>query len=555
MVNLKHSSVFAGVLAGVAVLSISAGSLFGLQSVGVPLGPIQSETDKQASTKVTVPVASYKNTPAAAALTAALDGMPANWTKNSSRITSPQEPFPFSCVPDVAHPGVSFAQGYGINGKSIQIVTGAYTAGLGALTIKQQFEKVSQCAGDTWIGTVPVTGLGTEAYSSTVTKGGNATKIITWRNGDVITYLLAQNNNTDVLNNATTFNDALTAQLAPVCVDMGSKVEDAGRNVFSNQTFTGYLINDTVTIPQVPLPEAVSKPTLPIFGTDLTPKGFTYKNAIEKTPIPAPAQDVPTVDVPATPTYPVWPLLPTAPEEPIAPKAPAATPPMVKNVPIVVKDDKGPGCGWAFMATASPNFDAQAAEAKKTTDKTAATSLLRSEASNWQKSILSYWKDYSSYSAKVKAWEDYAKKVDTVRVAWDAIAEQWKAYYTKLANYENSVKAHDSFVKEQSDAKAKYDKEVEICKVRDDKKKADEEAKAKADADKAKTPSPSPTATPGATASPSPSASPTASPSPSSEDDKVTCPVEKPAIIDEKAPDVLPKPTEPADPRPVDQRK
>lgn len=514
MANFKQSSIVAGISAGAVILAISAGSLFGLQSVGIPLGPVQSESDKNAATKTTTPIAAYTNTPAATALTGALDSMPASWVKNSSLITSPQEPFPFSCVPDIAHPGVSYAQGYGVNGRSIQIVTGAYTAGLGALTMKQQFEKVSQCAGDTWIGTVPVTGLGTEAYSSTVTKGGSATKIITWRNGDVVTYLLAENNNGDVLNNATAFNDALTAKLAPVCVDMKSTVEDAGRSVFSGQPFTGRVINDTVTIAQVPLPEVVVKPTLPLFGKDLTPKGYTYKsaNGVVKTPLPAPAQETAAVDIPQTPSYPVWPLMPVAPEEPIAPKSPNATPPTVKNVPIVVKDEQGPGCGWAFMATVSPNFDAQAAESKKTTDKAAATSLLKTEASNWQKSVLSYWKEYATYTAKTKAWNDYAAKVESVKVAWDAIAEQWRIYNTKLANYENSVKAHDDFVKQQSEAKTKYDKEVEICKVRDEKEKKEAEDKAKKDKEDATKPSPSPTATPGATTSPSPSASPTASP-------------------------------------------
>lgn len=564
--KLALSHTMAGVTAGIAILTISAGSLFGLQAAGVPLGPVKAESANKEQEKV-IPVAEYRDTPAYNVLTSALDAPPAGWSKNSSLIKSPQEPFPFSCVSDIPHPAVSFAQVYGVDGQTIQIVTGAYTAGVGAYALKGQMDRSASCAGDTWVGTVPVTGLGTEAYSSTVTKGGSATRIVTWRSGDVVTYLIAGNNNPNTLRDAEAFNNVLSSKLNPVCVNPASSVNDAKRTIWSGDTFTGYLIDDTVTIPRVGLPNVAAKPVLPLIGKDLTPRGFEIKSAsnVVPVPVPAPELEVPEVERPVQPSYPVWPLLPAEPESPIIPQAPSADPPTAKKVPIQVLDEKGPGCGWSFTSTAAPNFDAALAEQKKDLDKKTATSALQAEAGNWQKSILTYWKEYATYSAKTKAWNEYAQQMETVRAAWDAIAEQWRVYNTQLANYEQSVRDRDAFLAEQAEAKTRYEKEIEICKARDVKEaeekaakeaeaaKKAEEAKKKAEED-AKTPSPSPTATPGATTSPSPSPSPTAAPTAPTADDRVICPAVKPEIIDEKAPELLPKPTPPADPRPVNQR-
>lgn len=552
-ISMSHS--FAGISAGVAILAISAGSLFGLQAIGVPLGPVEAQVNDD-DKPVIAPIAEYKNTPAYGVLSASLEEGPGGWTKNTGLINSPQEPFPFSCVTDIPHPAFSLAQGYGVNGRSIQIVTGAYSAGAGAYSLKGQMEKASSCAGNTFIGTTPVTGLGAEAYSSTITKGGNATKIITWRNGDVVSYLIADNNNADVLKNADAFNAVLSSKLNPVCVNPNSSVDDAKRTIWSGDTFSGYLINDTVTIPAAPLPNVVSKPVVPLLGMDLTPKGYAYKSIgnVVPTPLPAPEIAIPAVERPKQPSYPVWPLLPAVPESPVLPTSPAATPPVVKNVPIQVRDDQGPGCGWAFTATAAPNFDPDEAEQKKLTDKASATVALKTEATNWQGSVLSYWKGYATYKEKVAAWEEYAKNMETVRVAWDKIAEQWRIYNGLLAKYETSKANNDQFLKAQASAQAKFDKEIEICKVRSEKEKAEAEEEAKKKEEEATKPSTAPTPSPGATTSPSASPSPTASPSPPSEDDKVTCPVEKPEILDETAPAVLPVPTPPADPRPANQR-
>lgn len=564
--KLSMSQTVAGISAGLAILAVSAGSVFGLQSAGIPLGPVEAKAN-EGSGLVVAPVAEYKNTPAYSVLSQSLEAAPAGWTKNSGLINSPQKPFPFSCVTDIPNTAVSLAQGYGVNGRNIQIVTGAYSAGAGAYSLKAQMDRAVSCAGNTFIATVPVTGLGAEAYSSTVTKGGNATRIVTWRNGDVVTYLITDNNNGDSLRNAEAFNTVLSEKLNPVCVNPNSSVDDAKRTIWSGDTYTGYLINDNVTIPAVPLPNVVSKPKVPLVGKDLTPNGFVYKSSenVVPTPLPADELDVPAVERPEQPVYPVWPLLPAEPAAPALPESPTAAPPTIKDVPIQVKDDKGPGCGWAFTATVAPNFDPTEAEQKKIADKAVATTVLKTEASSWQTSVLTYWKNYATYKAQVDAWKDYAAKVENVRAAWDKIAEQWRVYNGLLAAYETSKANNAQFLKAQADAKTQFDKETEICKVRSEtekaeaeKKKAEElkaaEEKKKAEEEARNSPSPSPTATPGATTSPSASPSPTASPTPSSADDRVTCPVERPEILDEKAPDILPQPTPPADPRPANQR-
>lgn len=547
--KITKNQGWAGVSAGAAILSIVGLSLLGMNAAGIPLGPVESQV-KQEKQEIAVPVAQYKNTPAYKALENAVNEPPAGWAKNGTVVTSSQVPFPLSCVSDGVKPAMSFAQTYGVNGQSVQIVTTAYTAGLGSTGVNHLINNVPSCAGNgTFLSTVPVTGLGVEAFSTTFNKGGSSTQIVSWRNGDVVSFLISGANNAQSLEQATAFDEVLSARINPVCANPDSPADDSKRTIWSGDTFTGLLVNSPVSIPKVPLPEIVAKPVMPILGVDLTPAGFEYKvdPAVVPTPIPAEEKPVDEVQRPEVPEYPVWPLLPEQPELPVVPKAPASEPPVSKDVAVQIQDEKGPGCGWDFTSTVAPNFDAQAAEEKKKIDQTNATAALRVEARNWQSSVLSYWKDYASYVKKVETWQEYSAKVSEVRAAWDIIAEQWRVYNDRLDEYNTAVANRDAFNERKATAQKQYDNDLKVCEEREKKEKEGKDAQSPSETPK---PSPSPT-TPDNDGS-----SPTASPSPSQSnpDDKVKCPVDKPEILDEEAPAVPEKPTEPADPRPANQR-
>lgn len=556
--KITKNQGWAGVSAGAAILSVVGLSLLGMNAAGIPLGPVEPQV-KQEKVEIAVPVAQYKNTPAYKALEATVNEPPAGWSKNGTVVTSSQVPFPLSCVSDGVKPAMSFAQTYGVNGQSVQIVTTAYTAGIASTGLNHMIDNVSSCAGNgTWISSLPVTGLGAEAFSTTFNKGGSSTQIVSWRSGDVVSFLITGAGNAQSLNQATAFDGALASKINPVCANPASPSDDSKRSIWSGDTFTGLLVNDPVSIPKVPLPEIVAKPKMPLLGKDLTPAGFEYKNdaKVVPTPIPAEEKQIDDVERPEVPSYPVWPLLPEQPELPVVPEAPASEPPVSKDVAIQIKDEKGPGCGWSFTSTVAPNFDAEAAAEKKKIDQTNATAALRVEARNWQSSVLNYWKSYASYSQKVETWQSYSTQVSEVRAAWDIIAEQWRVYNQLLDEYNTAVANRDAFNEQKATTQKQYDAEIKVCEARAEKEKKEKE-KEKEDDKNAQSPSetskPSPSPTTPTTDSPSPTASP--SPSEDNPDDKVKCPVEKPEILDQAAPSVPEKPTPPADPRPVDQRK
>lgn len=588
--TLKRSTTLHGVGAGATLLAIVAGSLFGMQHLGIPFGPVEAKAKVEEAKEEAIPVASYTNTPAYVTLKDALSNPPGGWTKNGEIITSPQSPYPFSCVTDGASPAVSFAQGYGVGNKSIQVVTSAYTAGLGTAGIANEFAKAQACvSGDATMSTQIMSGLGAESYLTTVNKGGLVTNIVTWRNGDVITYLIADKGNGNAFGQAQEFNNVLTEKLNPVCINQDSGVDDQARTIWSSVEFAGLKVNAPVSINKVPLPEVVNKPTLPILRRDLAPAGFEFKGENDIKPVPLPAEEIKTafVERPEQPNYPVWPPLPKEVELPTAPEAPTTEPPTTKDVLVKAKDEQGPGCGWAFTATIAPKFDAKAAEAEKVTLQKQALDSLKSEAVSWQASVLNYWKAYATYKTKAETWNEYAARVAEVKAAWDVIAQKWATYNANLANYEASVEAREQFVTNQTAAKKQYDADLKACKTYEaDLKEYEKDyaayekeyaAEAKRLAEKAEEerletqaeqPTPSPTPSPSTSPTPKPSPSPTPSestkptPAPTPDIDAPErptvpsggCPVPRPAILDETAPDVLPKPTPPADPRPADQR-
>lgn len=474
--------------------------------------------------------AAYTETPAMKIIKASLTAPPAGWEGTGEILNAPQAPYPYSCPTGGSNPVISLSKGFTINGRPVQLLLSVYGTGLGVQGLGDRFNAAAGCAGhDASYGLSKASGIGAESYIANTSKAGTSTKTVIWRYGDIAGYLITDPSNPDSYALAKSFNDLLLQNLHGACLNPDLSDADLGRTPWSGKPFVGYFAQKTVEIPKLPLP------TVPTTAP-------TYK----ATPIPAPSLTVKDVVLPTKPTdYPVWPLLPAQLTKPVSPVAPPATAPFQKDIQVPAKDVSGPGCGWAFTGTTPPIYDDSQQQSKTDAAVAKATGELTTSSKQWQTSVLDYWKNYSTFSQNVPAWNTYVDQVQAVTDAWNVIAHSWDTYNANKKDYDRLVESRNAFIKEQADAKTQYEKDLDQCKKQD----ADDKAKADADKKAAEEAKNNPTASP----SPSPTTSPTATPTPDPTP-TIECPVTKPDIIDQAAPDVPVAPTPPADPRPVSAR-
>lgn len=544
----KHANGMALTIGVAVVTAISVAAMFLLSALGIPFGAAAEVKKEEPPAPSAEVVAQLKDSPAWATLRASLEAPPGGWNGTGNIIDSPQSPYPFSCSTDGVNPVISLSRGFTVEGRPLQVMTTAYTAGLGSKGMADRFAKVRACAGgDAGISTSNLKGIGVEAYQIDVNKAGAASKDIMWRYGDVVVYLIAESTNANVYNLARSFNDNLVQKMNGICLAEDSSEADWGRTPWSpNTTFTGLATDRKVEIEKVGLPSL----TAPTASAPPAPTTTPGAPVLEAYPLEPAKAELPDVDVPIQPTaYPVWPLLPQAVPKPTEPNSPAKEPPFQSSVKEQIEDVNGPGCGWAFTGTVSPLFKADEAKSAADELEKAEKTRLAEESKKWQEAVLQYWKDYDAFKKQVPVWNSYVDNVNNVAAAWDAIARKWATYNANKEIWDNATEERKTFLERQKAASEGYAKALEQCKVQDeaDKKKAEEDKKkAEEEAKKPKpTASPSPTAT--ATPSPSPSATPT--------EQRIECPPTKPVIIDQAAPaDPGPAPVPPADPRPADQR-
>lgn len=524
--NKENAGWWGFPLAILVLVSISTAISLFMVNMGLPIFP-QDKKVEEAPKPAAEIVSQWAVSPAMSKLTQSMEEPPAGWQGTGTIMTSPQTPYPFSCVTDGINPVVAVAKNFEASGSSIQVVATTYSAGLGAQGMKGKFDKANICAGgDAYYSLSTLQGLGAEAYQANVSKTGLNTRTVIWRYGDIVVYLIADRNNNNAAMLANVFQENMMAKLAGACVAEDYAEDAPARNPFSGLKYSGYFADKKVTIPKMATPKV--------------PTTATYK----ATSLPGPAVDVQDVERPIQPTeYPVWPLLPAEMTKPAAPKSPASEIPSEKNVKIMAEDKTGPGCGWAFTGSTAPLFDSKIADGYNAEQETKGVSELTSAAKKWQSDVLAYWEAYDKFKQDIPAWDAYVKQVNDVKDAWHKIDTAWANYKEAKAVYDDQVRARDDFLSRQKAAKAAYDKNVEQCKAQDaaDTKKAEEDRK-KAEEDKNK---PSPSASPTA----SPSATPTETPAP-----RVDCPAQRPEILDQSAPTVDEAPKAPADPRPANAR-
>ncbi|ACL42332.1 hypothetical protein Achl_4381 (plasmid) [Pseudarthrobacter chlorophenolicus A6] len=516
------------------ITAIAAATTAALVMIGMPPAV---EAGPPAPAAPHIVTADWKLAPATAVLTEALNNPPAGWAKQGDLQQLVTAPLPYSCPQPAMAPSVSLARTYTSGGTRFQVATLAYTAGIGAEAMQRQAANAYICAGaETGLTLWSVNGPGLDARQAITNRGGVRAAVLSFRRGDVITYVTgAPSDPLQTL--AKAFDDALTGPLSKVCVNPGSTAADATRSPWSAAGYSQFTQEAKVAIPEVPLPatgQETATPSAPASpapaaGPAPTPAPTTGA-AFIRVPIPAPGLVTRTAEPMDRPSFPVSPAMPAAVPEPAEPQAPAAKATTEATLQVPASDTGGPGCGWAFTGMKPLAFDETAATKASTVLLEQARTKLEADAKAWQANVVTYWTDYARYKKDAEAYNAYTARVDEVNKAWSAISATWDTYNRAVEDREQKTAQRAEFIARQNQARKDFETKQAQC---------------------AAAPAPSPTATPSPSPSPTgtPSPSPTTSPSPAPTETALPgCPADRPAILDQTAPEVPSEPTPPADP-------
>ena len=517
----KHPAVALAVGA-LCLASVTASGLVALQLSGMPMVLPREPAPAVAEAASPVAISAVlADSPASTSLTALLEEPPAQWKPDGPLQRGVALPVPYSC--DIgAAPSVALARSFKVGKVSVQVVSAAYTAGLGAEAMDNLLDNASDCAGSS----VDVDGEdldtpGVQAHRDYTAKSGRTMQVVTFRRGDVLTFVVGKAD-ARLRKLAKQLDKKLAGALEGVCTDQKSDAGDAARSPWSTDGYKPFTRTSTVAI------RSVSPPQAPSDGGD------------RAVPMPAPTLKVKAATPAAEPSYPVWPLMPEAREVPKPPKSPAAEPATSAKVRVLADDPAGPGCGWSFTGMAPVPFDAEDAAAANRKRTSAAEEKLAAGVGKWQQSVLDYWDAYDQYRTEVKEYKDYAAAVAKVNKAWDKIEAQWDEYWSEYAVYQQALAERSTFFTRRDNAQADYRDALAECEA-DNREAEQDYRQAERDyqdaVDEAEDEDEDP-------------------PEPPAEPEPVDCEaaIQAPSILNWAAPDEPTAPATPADPRPKDQR-
>lgn len=206
------------------------------------------------------------------------------------------------------------------------------------------------------------------------------------------------------------------AVLQPICADLEPSVNDAMRSPWRNpEKYRG--LRDRVTV-EADLPQI----------TEELPADRAKLRGIKQVQRPDPPDGVP-----------YWPeSLPDKvafPEQPVRPKEPATK----RRVTFPVPDPTGPGCGWAFTASPTPQFSQAESETQREERMAATTQKLNEELAQWAAAESQWRSAFPEYYTQALAYRDYAKDVAVVSKAWDAIRADWNRYNALVAQRQAAI--------------------------------------------------------------------------------------------------------------------
>ena len=554
----KHSTTHSRstvIVTTTLALSVPAAFLVALHVAGIPLLPTSTPPAAAVAAPASLPpLATLVDSPAATTLTAVLNSGPGGqWQATGPLTWAVGTPYDYACrLSTWTGPGaaVSAQRTYVLNADSPAVITPtapsptgsaaatpsvtpassthtvtvtlhAFGAGAGAAAFTELRSRIDSCPQrEASVDSSTLDVSGTTALAGLVRPDGSPASVstVTWRRGDVLLDVhsvdLSQSELADL---AAGVDQIAVADLTPVCAQLDSTTADGARSPWVDRdSYTGLLTDQPVVIAASPLPSP--------------PAGVSSRN------LAAPLDPLPTVVLPSTqPTDPVWPAALPVPVP--APSSPSPVPaqPTAAVAKYQIRDDVGPGCGWAFTGQAAPPFNQAAADAARAATVTKVRTDLLAAQQAWGQQVIAYWNAANAYEQAIGRYRLYAAQVQQVSTAWAAIQSARDAYALALAKWQQAVTQRTTLIAQQQKAAADYQAAQAAC---------------------AAIPSNLPTSTssPTTTSAPTGGSTPTTTSAPPATPPAtptVVCPPPRPAVLDQTIPPVPPTPTPPPDPRPT----
>ncbi|AKT51784.1 hypothetical protein [Arsenicicoccus sp. oral taxon 190] len=321
-------------------------------------------------------------------------------------------------------------------GSGVTVTVTAYSAGAGAPALDAMVVARKECVADATV--TRTDGYGVQAVLATQQRGQVDTRSVVLRRGDVLVSVSGTGLPLPTAV-AADLDRRLDQALAPVCAQQRSTTADFARSpLVARQDYTGLQVLAGVDLPGqgTPLPDLVA----------------AHVGA------PLPPQVTPT-----TPAAPYWPEAAPAPV-PSPSEPPAPTPyPVRTTYPAPARDDRGPGCGWAFTGMAPPTFDEQAAARTQEQRRQAAVTAMQAAVAAYPAAVQAYEQAWGDYERRAKAYTDYATKAQEVEAAWAVIRVQQEAYRQSLAQYQQATAAYQAELTRRQGLQATYDAQLARC--------------------------------------------------------------------------------------------
>lgn len=506
--------VLATLASFVSLVSLGGATALGLNMAGIPMLPVTEEAPvAPAATVDQRTVLVSKDSPAAKAINKVMAGDKKLFGSGQVNIGGAPA-LPYSCPAGALGASYSAARNFSFQGARMKVVASAYTAGYGAIAFQGFKDSARGCANG--IGTLGGwnESVGKNpAYVTNFRQSGGTTHTMMVRFGDTILHVQGQANK---VRGAATHAVKLL-ESAGTCASPNQGPSAFTRNPLAGNSFVGRFVDEPVKVTN-PEPPAV-------------PKDAKFKALKEDAKLAA----YPTLITPATePSYPVFPVMPNPVEAPHKPTAPVL-PPLKTTVKVLAQDKTGPGCGWAYTDSPGASWDAKAAMKLNTQTVDDAAAVLDDGVQAWEQETLEYWKAATAYEKDVKAYTVYADEVSSVNAAWSVIAKQWAAYRTAEANWQEHEASIKKFQSDKESATIKYTGALAECET---------DLAAPLPPEETETAAPLEGEDTEETLEPVPVPVPV---------EIIPCAdqVQKPAIVDQTAPESLVRPTAPADPRPA----